>query len=148
MNLRWLLAGALLLTASLARAWAGSEPVASHPADAERAPIDYAGMLPVESTRLSPGQVERRRLDTPGMQALFLVGDDALSLAWLGQRAAALRALQAVGLAVQVKDIAGLARLRAAAPGLSITPVSGDDLALRLRIEHYPVLITATALEQ
>lgn len=147
MNQHWLL-GALLLTASLVRVWAGSESVAPHPGGAERAPADYAGMLPVESSRLSPGRVERRRLETPGMQALFLVGDDALSLAWLGQRAAALRALQAVGLAVQVKDIAGLARLRAAAPGLSITPVSGDDLALRLRIEHYPVLITATALEQ
>jgi integrating conjugative element protein (TIGR03765 family) len=147
MNRYWLL-GALLLTASLARAGAGSVPGAPHPEGVQRAPADYAAMLPVESTRLSPGRVEHRRLGMPGMRTLFLVGDDALSLAWLGQRAATLRALQAVGLAVQVKDVAGLARLRAAAPGLSITPVSGDDLALRLRIQHYPVLITATALEQ
>ena len=143
MNRYWLL-GALLM-ASLSRTGAG-ETVAPYPV--ERAPADYAAMLPVASERLSPGRVERRRLDVPGIPPLFLVGDDALSLAWLQQSAEALRTMQAVGLAVQVQDAAGLARLRAAAPGLSIAPVSGDDLALRLRIEHYPVLITATALEQ
>ena len=146
MNRYWLL-GALLM-ASLARAESGAAPFVPHPEGTERTPADYAAMLPVTSVRLSPGRVERRRLDVPGMQPLFLVGDDALSLTWLRQRGGALRTMQAVGLAVQVQDIAGLARLRAAAPGLSIMPVSGDDLALRLRIEHYPVLITATALEQ
>ena len=146
MNRCWLLGA--LLTASLARAESGAAPAAPHPEGTERAPADYAAMLPVASVRLSPGRVARRRLDVPGIPPLFLVGDDALSLAWLQQSAEALRTMQAVGLAVKVQDIAGLARLRAAAPGLSIMPVSGDDLALRLRIEHYPVLITATALEQ
>ena len=37
--------------------------------------------------------------------------------------------------------------LRRLAPGLMLSPISGDDLAQRLGIRHYPVLITATGIE-
>ena len=59
-----------------------------------------------------------------------------------------LQRLRAVGLVVQVDSIAGLEQLRALAKGLTLSPVAADDLAKRLGIRHYPVLITATAIEQ
>ncbi|KJS66071.1 MAG: hypothetical protein JL55_37630, partial [Pseudomonas sp. BICA1-14] len=75
-------------------------------------------------------------------------GDDARSRAWLRQRHAALRELGAVGLVVNVESTAALVDLRRLAPGLTLAPASGDDLAQRLGLHHYPVLITATGIEQ
>ncbi|MCS3511135.1 MULTISPECIES: integrating conjugative element protein [Pseudomonas] len=109
---------------------------------------DEAWILPVLSSRLSPGPVTYRALDMPGLRPFFLVGEDPHSLAWLRQRAAELQKMGAAGLAIEVADIEALARIRAAAPGITILPVNGNDIATRLQIEHYPVLITATSLEQ
>ena len=117
-------------------------PRAGNTADAE------AAMLPVRSTQLSPGEVQRRVIRAPGLTALFLIGDDERSRAWLRQRQAALRELQAVGLVVNVESMAALTALRRLAPGLTLSPASGDDLAQRLGLRHYPVLITATGVEQ
>lgn len=105
-------------------------------------------VLPVHSARLTPGEVPRRALDLPGMVPLFLVGADTASLAWLVQHAPALKRLGANGLAVEVADAAALQRIQAIAPGLAIWPVNGDDIAERLELDHYPVLITPTGLEQ
>ena len=97
-------------------------PRVGNAADAE------AAMLPVRSTQLSPGEVQRRQARRP---------DDA-----------ALRELQAVGLVVNVESMAALTALRRLAPGLTLSPASGDDLAQRLGLRHYPVLITSTGVEQ
>ncbi|NVZ83286.1 MULTISPECIES: integrating conjugative element protein [Pseudomonas] len=110
--------------------------------------VDEAWILPVSSSRLSPGQITSRALNMPGLRPFFLVGEDPQSLAWLRQRAAELHEMGAAGLAVEVVDNEALARIRAAAPGITILPVNGNDIATRLQIEHYPVLITATSLEQ
>ncbi len=109
---------------------------------------DEAWILPISSSRLSPGPVTPRSLNMPGLHPFFLVGDDPQSLTWLSQRAAELQEIGAVGLAIEVADTEALARIRAAAPGVTILPVNGNDIASRLQIEHYPVLITATSLEQ
>ncbi|MGP3790521.1 integrating conjugative element protein [Pseudomonas sp. B392_1p] len=111
-------------------------------------PFSEADMLPVRSTRLSPGEVARRTIEAPGMPPFFLVGDDARSRDWLSQRAPRLRELNAVGLVVNVDSASALAALRALAPGLSLAPTPGDDLAGRLGLRHYPALITATGIEQ
>lgn len=105
-------------------------------------------VLPVHSARLTPGTVPHRTLDLPGIMSLFLVGQDPASLDWLSRHAQALQYLGASGLAVEVADAQALRRIQAAAPGLNIWPVSGDDIAERLELEHYPVLITPTGLEQ
>ncbi|HBX55760.1 integrating conjugative element protein [Pseudomonas sp. UBA2684] len=110
--------------------------------------VNEASMLPVRSTRLSPGVVARRVIEAPGLPPFFLVGDDQRSRAWLQQRAPRLRELGAVGLIVNVSSAESLARLRALVPELPLSPVAGDDLAERLGLRHYPVLITATGLEQ
>ena len=116
-------------------------PRVSSPADAE------AAMLPVRSARLSPGDEPRRVIRAPGLTPLFLVGDDDRSRAWLKQRRAALQQLGAVGLVVNAATPEALVVLRRLAPNLMLSPASGDDLAQRLGIRHYPVLITATGIE-
>lgn len=107
-----------------------------------------ADMLPIRSAVLTPGLVERRVIEAPGLRPLFLVGDDERSRTWLVQRSDVLRLLGAVGLVVNVESPAALEDLRRLAPGLVLSPVSGDDLAQRLGLRHYPVLITATGIEQ
>ena len=90
----------------------------------------------------------RRVIEAPGLPPLFLVGDDERSRAWLRQRSPRLHELDAVGLVVNITSVESLAALRALVPGLSLSPVAGDDLAERLGLHHYPVLITATGIEQ
>ena len=122
-------------------------PVPPVPAVSRARPFTEADMLPVRSERLSPGHEPARVIQAPGLAPLFLIGDDDLSRSWLQARLADLRDQQAVGLVVQVDSAEALARLRALAPGLTLSPVSGDELAARLGLRHYPVLITATGIE-
>ncbi|MGB5860531.1 integrating conjugative element protein [Pseudomonas aeruginosa] len=110
--------------------------------------VNEASMLPVRSMRLSPGVVARRVIEAPGLPPFFLVGDDQRSHVWLQQRALRLRELGAVGLVVNISSADSLDALRALLPELPLSPVAGDDLAERLGLRHYPVLITATGLEQ
>ncbi|WP_337261524.1 MULTISPECIES: integrating conjugative element protein [unclassified Serratia (in: enterobacteria)] len=111
-------------------------------------PYSEADMMPVRSPSLTPGIVEGREIQAPGLAPLFLLGDDPRSIAWLKAQRPRLASLEAVGLVVQVDNPATLARLRQLAPELSLLPVSGDDLAQRLGLRHYPVLVTATRVEQ
>lgn len=107
-----------------------------------------AAMLPVSTPEMTPGPVDDRALQLPGIGALFLVGDDPASRVWLTQNARALAARHAAGLVVNVSDIGALQALRARAPGIALAPASGSQLARRLQLEHYPVLITDTGLSQ
>jgi len=138
------LANALLLTLA-----GGSVLVAAQPAP-QRWDIrhDESAMLPVSSPSLSPGEVQPRTLQLPALTRLFLVGDDPRSLAWLEHHAEQLRQLGAAGLAVEVEDMSALERIRRAGPGLTILPISGEDIGQRLGLRHYPVLIRANRLEQ
>ena len=111
-------------------------------------PADEAAMLPVRSAKLTPGTVARRVIEAPGLRPFAVAGDDETSRAWLRRQAAALRERGAVGLVVNVETVQGLALLRALVPGVPLAPMSGDDLAERLGLRHYPVLITATGIEQ
>jgi hypothetical protein len=79
----------------------------------------------------------------PGLTPLFLVGDDDRSRAWLRQRRRAAAARRGPG--GQRGDARGTGR--AAPPRAGLSPASGDDLAQRLGLKHYPVLITATGIE-
>lgn len=105
-------------------------------------------MLPVVSSRLSPGKVEGRAIQAPGLQPVFLIGADSLSREWLLARREVLQRLNAVGLVVDVASLEELKALRRLAEGLPLAPASGDDLAARLGLSRYPVLITATSIEQ
>lgn len=112
-------------------------------------PITEAAVLPVTSDHLTPGHVTTRSLDLPGrMTPFFIVGADTLSVRWLKQRGDRLRQLHAVGLVVNVKTAAQLKRLRRIGNGLVLRPVAGDDIAKRLELSHYPVLVTPKGVQQ
>ena len=107
-----------------------------------------SGAFPVRSAQLSPGAVQGRVINAPGLQPVFLVGDDQLSRSWLLQRREQLQQLQAVGLAINVASEERLAEIRRWAGGLQVLPTPADDLAARLGLRHYPVLLTPTAIQQ
>jgi len=113
-----------------------------------RNPYSEADMLPVRSPALKPGQVAARVHNIPGLRPIFLVGDDDLSRRWLQERLEVLRDLQAICLLINVPNLQALNELRQLGRGLNMTPAPADDLAQRLGIEHYPVLVTATGLDQ
>ncbi|WP_300731737.1 integrating conjugative element protein [Pseudomonas sp.] len=128
------------------------QDLAPEPADRLPPPpsigIRDAGAFPVRSALLSPGQEQGRVINAPGLQPMFLVGDDEQSKAWLLQRRELLQQLNAVGLVTNVASAERLAEVQRWAEGLQIAPVQADDLAQRLGIRHYPLLITATTLQQ
>ncbi|MEZ1436338.1 integrating conjugative element protein [Pseudomonas shirazica] len=110
--------------------------------------VRAGGAFPVLTPELSPGPVQGRVINAAGLQPMFIVGDDPMSQAWLKQKLPALQGLQAVGLAVNVGNAARLQEIRRWAPGLQVMPVPASDIAGRLGLQHYPVLITATTLQQ
>lgn len=107
-----------------------------------------SGAFPVRSAQLTPGKEHSRVINAPGLQPLFLVGDDELSRTWLSQRREQLLQLQAVGVVINVGSAERFAEVQRWAGTLQIVPAPADDLAQRLGIRHYPLLITATTLQQ
>lgn len=127
-----------------------SENAVPAPAQSPRSqqtPYSEADMLPVRSRLLTPGTVTPRAIHAAGLTPLFVIGDDLRSRAWLKQHRERLRTIHAMGLVVQVETTTALEALRNLAPGLTLSPVSGDELAQRLDLRHYPALITATGIE-
>lgn len=105
-------------------------------------------VFPVVSKHLSPGFIEARGVDVPGLNPVFMVGNDSLSRNWLRANKNLLQRLKATGLVVNAASPEALHDLCALADGLILLPVTGDDLADLVELAHYPVLITPTYLEQ
>lgn len=120
------------------------EPTQAPPVTA----LQTTGAFPVETPELRPGTVQGRVINAPGLQPMFLIGDDQLSQTWLSQKLQDLQRLQAVGLLVNVASADRLEVVRRWAPGLQVMPVPASDIAIRLGLQHYPVLITSTTLQQ
>ncbi|CRM12280.1 MULTISPECIES: integrating conjugative element protein [Pseudomonas] len=78
------------------------------------------GSFPVLSDQLTPGKIQGRVINAPGLQPLFLIGDDAMSKAWLMQRREQLQHLQAVGLVVNVASAERFAEVRRWAGDLQV----------------------------
>jgi integrating conjugative element protein (TIGR03765 family) len=110
--------------------------------------VQGAGAFPVRSAVLTPGKVQDRIINAPGLQPLFVVGDDELSKSWLLQRREHLQQMNAVGVVVNVASSDRFEEVRRWAKDLEMVPAPGDDLASRLSIRHYPLLITATTIQQ
>lgn len=109
--------------------------------------------FPVHTPELTPGKVAPRASAFSGLtQPVFLVGSDDLSRRWLRQFGDKLRAAGAVGLVVEAQSLVEFQELAALAPALRLVPVSGSDLVRQLaptvRLEHYPLLISARRIEQ
>jgi len=112
------------------------------------ASLSISDMLPVITPEMTPGNVSSRPLQLPGLPPVFVVGDDEMSRAWLHQRGAELKRMGATGMVVNVRTEEALDSLRRLLPGTEMVPVRGGDLAQRLKLTHYPVLITADGLAQ
>lgn len=121
---------------------------AEHKNSVQAQRVTDAAMLPVRSKRMNPGLVTHRTIHAPGLRAVFLMGDDDLSKRWLVERLSELKELDAVGLVVNVENIQALEELRRLAPGLMLSPVSGDDISIRLDLLYYPALITVDSISQ
>ncbi|WP_407290955.1 integrating conjugative element protein [Morganella morganii] len=103
-------------------------------------------VFPIRTPELSAGRQAARALDLPGMPPIFIIGDDELSRHWLVSRRDRLRQDNAIGYVVNVATETAWQELQALAGGLTLLPVSGSDLAVRLKISHYPVLISERGL--
>ncbi|ANU39391.1 integrating conjugative element protein [Vibrio scophthalmi] len=103
-------------------------------------------MLPVITPQLTPGKVVAKSAPTHIGMPLFIVGDDALSHRWLKARKSYLQSINAVGMVVNVKSEAGLARMDSY--GLTLYPVPGKDFAKAFGLKHYPVLIENKQIKQ
>lgn len=124
------------------------QPVSSPvPALPETMP-GLSAMFVVITPEMTPGIVKDRPLQLPGIGALFLVGDDPQSRAWLQASASALLANHAAGMIVNVNSAEAVQELRDLIPGVPLVPASGSELARRLQLQHYPVLITDNGLFQ
>ncbi|THA05876.1 integrating conjugative element protein [Rodentibacter pneumotropicus] len=110
--------------------------------------VTEADMLPVVSHKLTPGNVKPIVLELIGMSPIFLIGNDDLSRQWLSKHYKNLLSQQAVGLVVNVATLDELNQLRSLAPNLVLLPTSADDLSDRLKLSHYPALITETGVSQ
>ncbi len=105
--------------------------------------------LPVRSHALTPGPVQVRVIDRPGLdRPVFIIGYDALSLNWLRHNLEQLKRHRATGIVVNVENPGQLHQLRQTADGLEINPVPGDFIAKQLDLTHYPVLISQHRIEQ
>ncbi len=115
-------------------------------------PAHYQGEfnpLPVVTPTLTPGRVQPRKINRPFLnQPIFIVGADRLSLLWLKQHRKKLQDHHATGIAVNVKTKEQLANLVKASGGLPVNPVRGNKIARQLALQHYPVLVSATRIEQ
>lgn len=112
------------------------------------ATLSEADILPIVSHRMTPGQVQPIKMNLPGMLPLFLIGADNFSKNWLQSNYDYLNKIGAMGLVVSVNTTNELAQLRQLAPGLTLMPTQGDDLASRLSLAHYPALLTSEGLSQ
>ncbi|MGC6360259.1 integrating conjugative element protein [Bisgaard Taxon 45] len=110
--------------------------------------LSEADLLPIVSHFMTPGAVESQKFDLPGMLPIFLVGEDVLSQQWLSVNRDKLLQMQAMGMVVHVSNLESLNRLREIAGPLPLMPVSGDDLAQRLHLTHYPILIDSRGFHQ
>ena len=114
------------------------------------------GLLPVRTDALTAAEFEsyampqdklavtQATLHTP----VCVIGDDALSRAWLVARNSTLKDIHAVCLIVNIEKAASLAELRALAPDVQMVPFSGQWLAQYYNLKHYPALVTAQWVAQ
>lgn len=105
-------------------------------------------MFPVTSVLLTPGYVASSAIQAPNLPPIFMIGHDDYSIQWLMKQQDRLRDIGALGLVVNVQTLQEFNALQSLVPDLPLSPVSGDDIAQRLNLQHYPVLITSISIMQ
>ena len=106
-------------------------------------------LLPIRTPEMSSGPVAARAVDAKMLdRPFFILGSDRRSQAWLSSNHDRLVQLQAVGLLVQAETAQDLRVIADLGVGIRIAPIPGSDLATRLGLKHYPVLISSGWVEQ
>lgn len=105
-------------------------------------------LFPIHTPELSPGEVMATSTQLLLPQPLFLLGCDARSRQWLSQFSGRLQQIGAVGLVVEAETLADYQAVASLAPGLRLSPAPASQLAKQLALRHYPVLISASRIEQ
>ena len=104
--------------------------------------------FPVISKTLTPGVVQRRSLKHGPKQPICLVGSDSRSMAWIRRYHHTLQQVGAVCLIVEAKDHRAAMKVKQALAGIPAYPASADDIAPKLGLHHYPVLLFGAGVEQ
>jgi integrating conjugative element protein (TIGR03765 family) len=105
-------------------------------------------LFPIHTPELSPGEVMATSTQLLLPQPLFIIGCDARSRQWLSEFSGRLQQIGAVGLVVEAETLADYQAVAALAPGLRLSPAPASQLAKQLALRHYPVLISASRIEQ
>ncbi|MGQ3892044.1 integrating conjugative element protein [Legionella sp. CNM-4043-24] len=95
--------------------------------------------LPARS-KARPGKVDRRKLTLVNFSySIFIIGDDAVSQAWLKEHARELEKMGALGFVTNISDSAQLETLQdlIKAP---LLPANVDDLLAIFGESHYPLI--------
>jgi integrating conjugative element protein (TIGR03765 family) len=103
--------------------------------------------FPVESN-LQLGKQTSFTHDKPVDKPFFIVGGDAQSLRWLAENYQFFLEVQAKGLLTNINSQEEFDNIQALFPDIRLTPVNVDDLATIFTINHYPVFINKTSVEQ
>ena len=121
---------------------AASSSTIAAPAGASR--LSLEARLPLIPSQLTVGQPTLHTLEGQ-MTPLFIMGLDAVSLAWFDQAAPGLGDIGARGVVVQADRLAAWRRLQrqAADRGIDLMLLDGDALADGYGISTYPVVIVS-----
>ena len=104
--------------------------------------------LPIETTKMQPGYFDKIDINIPNLQPFVVVGYDDISIKWLIENKIKLENISnIVGIVVNVESLADLNYLRSLVD-FQLYPMSGDDIADRLYLNHYPALFTSQSIEQ
>lgn len=121
----------------------------SEPSKVKKKKPSVGKLVSPRTPEMTLGKVQKRRVKLPYLpHPLFLIGTDKTSLAWLRHHAPRLKKAGAKGLVVNSGSPKELKALIRAASGVDISPASGSELAKRMNLKHYPVLITRTQIAQ
>jgi integrating conjugative element protein (TIGR03765 family) len=121
---------------------AASNSTIAAPAGASR--LSLEARLPLIPGRLSVGQPTLHTLEGQ-ITPLFIMGLDAVSLAWFDQAAPGLADIGARGVVVQADRLVAWRRLQqqAADRGIDLMLLDGDALADGYGISTYPIVIVS-----
>jgi len=105
--------------------------------------------FPVKTREMTPGIVKATKLNLTMLpQPIFVIGSDDMSINWFKRYQKRLKAINALGILVQVNNKTDYEQVQQIANGLTILPMSGDVIAHQLKIYHYPLLISRKVAEQ
>lgn len=103
--------------------------------------------FPVESN-LQVGKQSSLMHDRPVLTPYFIIGGDAQSLHWLSKNYEYFLEIQAKGLITNINTQDEFNNIQSLFPDIALMPVNVDDMASLFGIQHYPVFINKTSIEQ